>query len=121
MLHKNQQRSSKLCYSFYTYHYLNTIGILFFSKVKLRHPRPSVSAVVPSLLHYRDIFAIVCKSNQMKYLKKSTFLHSINVNKTVLEYTVYSIKNMKNLFGRGLEFTMKNWLKSYRIKNKCNI
>ena len=45
-----------------------------------------------SILEVTDIFVNSCKSNQVQYLKKLTFLHSLNFNKIVSEYTVCSIK-----------------------------
>ena len=64
-----------------------------------------------SILEATDTFLPILVSWPICNISKNkTFLHSINVNKIVLEYTGYSIKNWENLFGWGLDFTTKNWL-----------
>ena len=75
-------------------------------------------------LHFggdRHSFAIFCKSKQVQYLKKFTFLHSVSVNKIVLEYTIYSIKKHKKSIWVRSGFHLEKLAKSYTNRNKSNI
>ena len=59
-----------------------------------------ITLVKMCICEVTDKFLLFFKSQEVQYLKKKKkFLHSVNVKKIALEYTIYSIKNIKNLSG----------------------
>ena len=57
----------------------------------------------------------------MLYLRKYIFLHSVTVNKKVLEYTIYSVETIKIQIRARSIFYLSKLVKSYITIKKCDI